>query len=142
MIEEMLSYNKMAHKKQNIKDDENGVFILNKDMEIVFADNLARKKLRHLEDGSGIKVYKIIEKGKTIFYFGLIDDGKFKDKIFREEIAHYFFNPIAIAKGYLSLIEKKGLDHDTLTKIRKIEEAIERIENVVKNIVMNGEIRE
>ncbi len=124
MIEEMLSYNKKVIKKQN-EDGEHGLFILNEDKEIVFADDIARKKLRYLKDDKNIKIYKIGNKN-SIFYIGLIDESKFKDKIFREEIAHYFFNPIAIAKGYISLLEEKKLDHDTLTKIGKIREAIER----------------
>ncbi|MEM2715595.1 MAG: hypothetical protein QW762_02680, partial [Candidatus Thermoplasmatota archaeon] len=106
------------------------------------ADRLARKKLKYLKNSKSIRIYPIIENGETIFYFGFIDESLAKEKIFREEIAHYFFNPIAIAKGYISLLEEKELDPDTSIKIGKIKEAIERIENVVKNIVMNGQIKE
>lgn len=144
MIEEMLSYNKIVNKKQNITsiDSGHGVFILNKEKELIFADRLARKKLKYLKNSKSIRLYPIIENGETIFYFGFIDESLAKEKIFREEIAHYFFNPIAIAKGYISLLEEKELDPDTSIKIGKIKEAIERIENVVKNIVMNGQIKE
>ncbi|MBC7129349.1 MAG: hypothetical protein H5T45_06440 [Thermoplasmatales archaeon] len=144
MIEEMLSYNKTAYKKQNISsiDSDHGIFILNGNKELIFADSMARKKLKYLKNSKSIRLYPIIENGETIFYFGFIDESRAKEKIFREEIAHYFFNPIAIAKGYISLLEEKELDYDTSLKIGKIREAIERIENVVKNIVMNGEIRE
>jgi signal transduction histidine kinase len=144
MIEEMLPYNKTACKKQNISsiDSEHGIFILNGKRELIFADSMARKKLKYLKNSKSIRLYPIIENGETIFYFGFVDESRAKEKIFREEIAHYFFNPIAIAKGYISLLEEKELDYDTSLKIGKIREAIERIENVVKNIVMNGEIRE
>ena len=61
-------------------------------------------------------------------------------KEFMESIAHYFFNPIAIAKGYLELaIEKDGESKDML---KKVNEAIGRIEKVVENIVRKGEIYE
>jgi len=52
--------------------------------------------------------------------------------------AHYFFNPIAIAKGYLEIAKE---DHD-IDKIEKALDAIERIEKVVKNVVTKGEVHE
>lgn len=52
--------------------------------------------------------------------------------------AHYFFNPIAIAKGYLEIAKE---NHD-IDKIEKALDAIERIEKVVKNVVTKGEIHE
>lgn len=64
-----------------------------------------------------------------------------QEREFKRVTAHYFFNPLCIAKGYLELGKEKG-------KIRTIEaietalHAIERIENVVKNVVEEGEIRE
>ena len=139
MIEEMIYQNKMACKKQNISsiDAGHGIFILNKKKELVFADSMARKKLKL--ESKNVRIYPIIENGEVILYFGFIDKERIKDKILREEIAHYFFNPIAIAKGYLSLLEEELGEN---LKIRKVKEAIERIENVVRNIVMNGEIRE
>ncbi|MEM2508968.1 MAG: hypothetical protein QW673_02080, partial [Candidatus Thermoplasmatota archaeon] len=99
MIEEMLSYNKIVNKKQNITsiDSGHGIFILSKEKELIFADSLARKKLKYLKNSKSIRIYPIIENGETIFYFGFIDESLAKEKIFREEIAHYFFNPIAIA---------------------------------------------
>lgn len=54
-------------------------------------------------------------------------------------MAHYFFNPICIAKGYLMLaLEEKNGE----IKILKAIEAINRVENVVKNVVTNRMIRE
>ena len=61
-----------------------------------------------------------------------------QEKEFKRKTAHYFFNPICIAKGFLELARKdEGEDN-----IEKALDAIERIENVIKNIVMKGEIRE
>ncbi|MCD6512780.1 MAG: PAS domain S-box protein [Thermoplasmata archaeon] len=60
---------------------------------------------------------------------------------FIEDTSHYFFNPIAIAKGYLELaMEKRDGERDKM--LNKVKEAIERIESVVRNIVEKGEIHE
>ena len=62
-----------------------------------------------------------------------------KEREFKLKTAHYFFNPICIAKGFLELAleEEDGKD-----KILKAIEAIKRVENVVKNITKRGEIHE
>jgi len=62
-----------------------------------------------------------------------------KERRFKLDTSHYFFNPIAIAKGYLQLAleEDDGKDN-----ILKAIEAIDRVEKVVKNITTKGEIRE
>ena len=62
-----------------------------------------------------------------------------EEKKFKADTAHYFFNPLAIAKGYLEMAKEDGGD---IEKIEKALKAIERIEKVVKNIVTKGEIRE
>ena len=63
-----------------------------------------------------------------------------KEREFKLRTAHYFFNPIAIAKGYLQLaMDEKN---DTLPKIKKAMHAINRIEKVIKNITQKGEITE
>lgn len=62
-----------------------------------------------------------------------------QEKQFKLRAAHYFFNPIAIAKGYLSLaLEEK----DDKEKIMKAIKAIDRVEKVVKNITQRGVITE
>jgi len=61
-----------------------------------------------------------------------------KEKEFKMRTAHYFFNPILIAKGYLEMVREK-CHHE---EIEKAIRAIERIENVIKNIVREGEIKE
>ena len=56
----------------------------------------------------------------------------------KNRIAHYFLNPIAIAKGFLMLsIEERKND-----EIKKALNAIERIEKIVENIIRKGRIEE
>ncbi len=63
-----------------------------------------------------------------------------KEREFKLRTAHYFFNPIAIAKGYLQLAIDEG--NDILPKIERAMYAIDRIEKVIKNITQRGEITE
>ena len=58
---------------------------------------------------------------------------------FIEETSHHFFNPIAIAKGYLELAIERNENVETL---KKVNNAIGRIEKVIWNIVERGEICE
>lgn len=61
-----------------------------------------------------------------------------KERDFKLRTAHYFFNPICIAKGYLELAKgENGKD-----KIERALKAINRIEKVIKNITQKGEIIE
>lgn len=63
-----------------------------------------------------------------------------KEKEFKLKTAHYFFNPICIAKGFLELaLEEEG---DRKDKILKAINAINRVERVVKNVTQKGEIIE
>lgn len=63
-----------------------------------------------------------------------------QEREFKLRTAHYFFNPITIAKGYLYLaLEDEKHNKD---KILKAIEAINRVEKVVKNITQRGEIVE
>lgn len=64
-----------------------------------------------------------------------------QEREFKLRAAHYFFNPLCIAKGYLDLMtdEIGGKEKERLETIRG---AIGRVENVVKNVVLTGEIRE
>ena len=61
-----------------------------------------------------------------------------KEREFKLKTAHYFFNPICIAKGYLE-IAKEEKEYKFVDRALK---AIERIEKVVKNIVTEGKIKE
>ena len=62
-----------------------------------------------------------------------------KEREFKLRAAHYFFNPICIAKGFLELAKE---EKDGKNKIDKAIKAIERIEKVVENITQKGEIKE
>ena len=64
-----------------------------------------------------------------------------RERKIKLEMAHYFFNPIAIARGYMNLI-MENLPEKKKKDLEKAIYAVDRIENVVKNIVTKGEIRE
>ena len=65
-----------------------------------------------------------------------------EEKKFKADTAHYFFNPLCIAKGYLELAMKDEKDAEQREKLKTIVNAVERVETVVKNVVMKGEVRE
>ncbi|HEC76392.1 MAG TPA: PAS domain S-box protein [Thermoplasmatales archaeon] len=65
-----------------------------------------------------------------------------KEKEFKAKTAHYFFNPLCIAKGYIGLTIEEETDAERRKKLESALCAIERVENVVKNVVAKGEIRE
>jgi signal transduction histidine kinase len=64
-----------------------------------------------------------------------------REKKFKMDTAHYFFNPITIAKGYLDLVMKDITDEQR-EKVEAAYHAISRVEKVVKNAIQGGEIRE
>ena len=64
-----------------------------------------------------------------------------KEKEFKRWTAHYFFNPICIAKGHLSILMEE-VPEKYSKRIQKALHAIERVEKVVYNIVTRGEIKE
>ncbi len=64
-----------------------------------------------------------------------------QEKIFKLEASHYFFNPIAIAKGYIDLTMEE-LPEEQTEKLKSARHAIMRVENVVKNVTQKGEIHE
>ncbi len=171
-MSEMLAFEKIDELHQNLssRGENEGIFILDRYGTILFANSKAEeiyeivddvKKLltnRRISIKRGTKeivIYPIFENGELKFFFGVLRNmeeiikiKKFLDityervKNFREDIAHYFFNPILIAKGYLDLLADKDLDMEDKEKIEKAHTAIERIEAVVKNIVINGKIGE
>ena len=65
-----------------------------------------------------------------------------EERKFKADTAHYFFNPLCIAKGYLELAMKDERDAEQREKLKTIVNAVERVETVVKNVVMKGEVRE
>ena len=64
-----------------------------------------------------------------------------RERNFRLKTAHYFFNPLAIAKGYMGLMIEEVEERER-EKVMKAINAINRIESVIKNIVTKGEIAE
>ncbi|OYT62145.1 hypothetical protein B6U81_01430, partial [Thermoplasmatales archaeon ex4484_30] len=64
-----------------------------------------------------------------------------QERKFKLEAAHYFFNPIAIAKGYLDLAMEE-LPEEKRKKLKSAKYAIGRVEKVVKNVTQRGEIHE
>ena len=61
-----------------------------------------------------------------------------REKRFIEEVSHSFFNPLCVAKGYLVLLEGK-MSHDEQRKDLEVaRRAIERIENMLIDVVCRG----
>jgi len=63
------------------------------------------------------------------------------ERDFKLRAAHHFFNPIAIAKGYLDLTLEELTDLQE-QKVKAARQAICRVEKVVKNVTQRGEIYE
>lgn len=169
-MKKMLSFDNIKDKYKNLSSmsHRDGIFILDKDGSILFANSKANdiytlhdtldkvitgEQVCIQQNNKEITLYPMFEDGELTFFFGVIrdleemikikeflDDTYERVKTFREDIAHYFFNPIVIAKGYLELVQDHDIEIDDKEKIRKTITAIERIEAVVKNIVINGEI--
>jgi len=64
-----------------------------------------------------------------------------QEKVFKLKTAHYFFNPLCIAKGYIDLTMEE-LPEEQREKLKAARHAIERVEKVVENVTQRGEIRE
>ena len=58
-----------------------------------------------------------------------------REKRFIEEISHYFFNPLCVAKGYLLLLERNVVRDEQKKDIEGVKRAVERIENMVMDVV-------
>ncbi len=64
-----------------------------------------------------------------------------KEMRFKQDTAHYFFNPICIAEGNLDLA-MKNVPEDTKVLLENSQKAVQRIKKVVENTVNTGEIHE
>ena len=64
-----------------------------------------------------------------------------QEKVFKLKTAHYFFNPLCIAKGYIDLTMENVPDEER-KKLKAARHAIERVEKVVENVTQRGEIHE
>jgi len=170
-MREMYSFEKMDDMHQNlrIQSKNDGVFIADSEGNIIYANDKAefiyemegevKKIIRNgsmhfVVDEKEISLYSMMD-GKGKLFFGVIRDrsefirmmktvaAAYEGmKAFKEDVAHYFFNPICIAKGYLQLAMDGEKDIEERNKMEKVKTAIERIEAVVRNIVMNGKITE
>ena len=83
-----------------------------------------------------VKIQKELEKDKKKMQKVLE-----KERKFLEEISHYFFNPLCIAKGYLDL-SIPNADPDLRRRLEITKQAVTRVETVVKHIVTEGKIYE
>ena len=64
-----------------------------------------------------------------------------RERRFIEDISHYFFNPLCIAKGYIDLSLKEATP-ELKRKLEITRTAVDRVETVVKHVVMEGKIYE
>ncbi|RLF48844.1 MAG: hypothetical protein DRN10_01840, partial [Thermoplasmata archaeon] len=64
-----------------------------------------------------------------------------REQRFIEDISHYFFNPLCIAKGYIDLSLKEATP-ELKRKLEITRTAVDRVETVVKHVVMEGKIYE
>mgnify|MGYP000076507332 CR=1 FL=1 len=64
-----------------------------------------------------------------------------EERKFKLMTAHYFFNPICIAEGFLHLAMENA-PQDIKEKLEIAQIAVQRIKKVVKNVVEKGEIHE
>jgi signal transduction histidine kinase len=107
------------------------------------------------------RVYKIsrvnVEKGCILLLNDITEEKKIEEELtearehmksvlererkFLEEVSHYFFNPLCIAKGYLDLTIANA-EPSMRRKLEITKEAVSRVENVVKHIVIEGRIYE
>ena len=62
-----------------------------------------------------------------------------QERKYKEAISHHFFNPLAIAKGYLHLASDK-CDKDMKNKFSAIDNALNRIEKTVKTVIKTGKL--
>jgi len=102
-----------------------------------------------------ININPIMQNNKTIMFVGTIKDithmeeveaearrAFLRERIFRESVAHHFFNPLVIARGYIQLVVDDMPEDDKKKRLEAAKTAIGRIESVVKNVIKNGDIRE
>jgi len=102
-----------------------------------------------------VDVNPIMQDGKIIMFVGTIRDithveemeaeakrAFYREKVFRENVSHHFFNPLVIARGYIQLVMDGMPESDEKRRLEAAKRALGRIESVVKNVIKNGDIRE
>ncbi|MDD3492146.1 MAG: PAS domain S-box protein [Candidatus Thermoplasmatota archaeon] len=70
-----------------------------------------------------------------------MEDVAERERRFIEDLSHYFFNPLCIAKGYIDLSLREA-DPALRRKLEITREAVDRVETVVKHVVTEGRIYE
>jgi len=124
--------------------------------------NLRDTPLRYLmtreEDGDirthALTIHPVQERGKTLMLVITLHDFTRIENLQRERdcslnrertciesISHHFFNPLAIAKGYLQLAQEES-GNGSEAKLRAASQALDRIEKVVKTIISTGDLDE
>ena len=96
-----------------------------KEVILNIADITKKKMMEEELDLSNKKMKEIIE----------------REQRFIEDISHYFFNPLCIAKGYIDLSLKEATP-ELKRKLEITRTAVDRVETVVKHVVMEGKIYE
>jgi len=108
------------------------------------------------EDGDirtyALTIHPVQERGKTLMLVVTLHDFTMIENLQRERdcslnrertciesISHHFFNPLAIAKGYLQLAQEEA-DNGSEAKLRAASQALDRIEKVVKTIISTGDL--
>ncbi|MEM2935400.1 MAG: GAF domain-containing protein, partial [Candidatus Thermoplasmatota archaeon] len=136
----LLSYNLDLYKKYKMKelltlpliskDEVYGILqVMGSEKNPITENKIKLLEAISEELAAGIAKVKAIERVKEALE---------REMDFKSRAAHYFFNPLVIAKGYLELARKE----DGKDKIEKAIKAIERIEKVIKNVTQRGEIIE
>lgn len=64
-----------------------------------------------------------------------------EEKQFKLKTAHYFFNPICIAEGFIELAIEES-PQEIKEKLKIAQNAVQRIKKVVRNVIEKGEIKE
>lgn len=112
-----------------------GFFLILSDMSADVGDE---KVLLHL---SQVFIFIIVTMITGIISDERIQALKEKEE-FLQETAHYFLNPISIARGYIDLLLCDASSEREIMVATRIKEAVERIEEAVKNTVERRAIYE
>ncbi|MGC9308876.1 MAG: hypothetical protein ACP5FL_08900 [Thermoplasmatota archaeon] len=70
---------------------------------------------------------------------------KFRDmdeEQLKQELYHFFMNPILIIRGNLRLAVRDADNEEQIKRLERALHALRRLENIVHNMIEAGEIRE
>jgi len=131
---EPLSFNWKLYKKYGVKELYTMPLVTKKELHGVVqvatsSKSILPKEIRKIlssvseEIAAGMAKIKAEEEMRRIIE---------EEKKFKMDTAHYFFNPITIAKGYLDLVMRE-IPEEQREKVEAAYHAISRVEKVVKN---------